>query len=1470
MKERRSSNSQRIEIKRRIDRICDELESQWAAGADPDIAEYARPFHDGALPVFLAEIVKIDRELNGRSESELRQRYGGLLPDATDEVNAILDDLLFDRTGMADRAETLGIDYKSAEPNASLVGQKIGEYAVEKQIGLGGFGVVYLARDNILHRRVVIKIPRSGKFQSQQDVDAFLQEARHAALLNHENILRVLHVGLADGMPYIVQEFFAGGDLSNALKKKSFSMESTVEFVAKVSSAIGYAHQNRIIHRDLKPANILIKSNGDPVVADFGLALKEPHLTGRPGELAGTIQYMSPEQVRGEAHRLDGRSDIWSIGVILYLMLVNRHPFEGRGLSEIQQAILFGRPCPPRQLNHHVSRELDRICLKCLALRVSDRYSTAFDLADDLAYLQKQDDNGPVAIEDLQPAEHVHPQADFVPKGLLAFDQNDRDFFLDLLPGPRSRDGVPESIRFWQSRIDEPTRSQPVGLIYGPSGCGKSSLVNAGLLPRLAKDILVVSVEATPHDTEVRLLKGLRNQIPSIPQDQSLPQVIAGIRRGQWLPRDRRLLLVFDQFEQWLHGNTIDEHAQLIDALRHCDGQNIQALILVRDDFWMAISRFFRQLEIELVERHNFANVDLFTKRHAMDVLTKFGQAYGRLPARATEISESQQTFLEKAVDMIAYNDVVICVHCVLLAETLKNQPWEVETLPKIGGAQRIGSAFLEQVLGEGATNPRHRFHRQPLLAVLECLLPDAGVEIKGSLRSRKQLAQAAKLDPEDADLDTVLQILDSELRLITPTEPDAGPQPHREDGIRESYYQLTHDYLVPSLRDWMHSVRGRSRRGRARLRLRELANQWEASGQQRFLPSLSEYCSIATRVPRSQREPVEAKFMQQANHYYGLRTAALMLLALALGFVWWKVADDNRRHVVQTRIAQLMTAGPDSVRLIVDFLKPEQKTTVSLINDRLRDEARPVSGIEKSHLYIGRALLGVIDDQTINFLLDAVPDIDPRECLNLVAALSTDQAGSLAAIAERLEQEHRSGFPARRLKDEHWARLQILRLFLQPEAIDSTVFAFEPDPTRRSTLIHVFGDWHGDLRQAITMLQSVNDPGTMSALCIMLGRVERGTLAGLMIDQTNVYDELRDQMQALYQGRCGPELGVDAGVHGASRWALNQWGEKPTVAPLTAGPGAADWWVNDQGITMVRIDRGDGVVPNANRETDHPDRVPHEFAISACEITVPQWMAFLNDPDYPEADKPIGWTRDPVTNYLPNCAVNKVSKHDALLYCNWLSKKHGLLPCYDRVGEKPQAESQSWWEHWNSYRFLMWLMGQEIPPRTMLPVWKLIDSRNGYRLPSHNEWEMAVRGGSASDGGCTTDFYFAHDPAFKWRREYFWGMDNSLENGVNVIHPVAQKIPNRLGLFDALGNVQEICWGHPSGDGDSQSRTFSQGGGFMADMFFLKLSVRFHPAGASNSRSVPMGFRIARTIDDSGWPSRSQNRVPSPNVVGR
>ena len=418
--------------------------------------------------------------------------------------------------------------------------------------------------------------------------------------------------------------------------------------------------------------------------------------------------------------------------------------------AELLEQVTNHEPRPPRQVDEGIPKELERICLKALAKRASERYMTAKDMADDLRHflaeqtLSQQSSpaakgsGSPAVTPVLQPpstsiassrsgASSTTPTSDhqpikIVPKGLRSFDAHDADFFLELLPGPRDRDGLPDSIRFWKTRIEETDAEKTfsVGLIYGPSGCGKSSLVKAGLLPRLSDDVIAVYVEATAEETETRLLNGLRKRCPALPDNLGLKETLAALRRGQGIPVGKKVLIVLDQFEQWLHAKKEEENTELVQALRQCDGGRVQCIVMVRDDFWMAVIRFMRELEIRLVEGQNSAAVDLFRFDHAEKVLAAFGRAFGVLPENPSETSKDQKQFLEQAVSGLAQEGKVICVRLALFAEMMKGKAWTPATLKEVGGTEGVGVTFLEETFSAATAPPEHRYHQKAARADLE------------------------------------------------------------------------------------------------------------------------------------------------------------------------------------------------------------------------------------------------------------------------------------------------------------------------------------------------------------------------------------------------------------------------------------------------------------------------------------------------------------------------------------------------------------------------------------------------------------------------------------------------------------------------------------------------------------------------------------------------------------------------------
>lgn len=273
----------------------------------------------------------------------------------------------------------------------------IGHYELISLLGAGSSGEVFLARDRRLGRLVAVKVPKADRPMGATDVAALVAEARATAKLRHPGIVQVYDVEFTnDGQCAVIMEYVEGQTLREYLAEmyRAGRLASPVQaarWIAAVASAVHFAHKNGVVHRDLKPGNILLDREGVARVTDFGLALLEEQAHKHTGEIAGTWPYMSPEQVRGESQYLDGRCDIWAIGVILYELLTGKRPFSGSGQT-LREEILSREPKPPRQLDDSIPAVLEEICLRCLAKDVSKRYRTAADVARDLrAYVRSVD-----------------------------------------------------------------------------------------------------------------------------------------------------------------------------------------------------------------------------------------------------------------------------------------------------------------------------------------------------------------------------------------------------------------------------------------------------------------------------------------------------------------------------------------------------------------------------------------------------------------------------------------------------------------------------------------------------------------------------------------------------------------------------------------------------------------------------------------------------------------------------------------------------------------------------------------------------------------------------------------------------------------------------------------------------------------------------------------------------------------------
>ncbi len=360
--------------RQQLDQLCDDFESAWQQQSWPKIDDYLQGIQDPLRSVLLRELLRIETHWRERASDteQLRRELLDRFPNSSAVVESVL-----------------GVG-EAGNHSLTLSANSLGHFQQLEKIGDGGFGLVFRAWDTRHQRQVALKVPRFAHQLVGRELEEFFREAKAAGSLDHPNIARVWDSGNTAGVTYIAYQLVDGDNLK--LRLDEFTRKSPLEivaFVRQLAMAVQYAHQQGIIHRDIKPSNILITGENQPVLTDFGLALAVgADATRSLAARIGTLDYMSPEQATGAQELIGERTDLWSLGVVLYELLTGELPFQGATDLHLCSNICDAAYRRPGLLRANVPKDLEIVIDRCLQKRPADRLTSCGELADELARIE--------------------------------------------------------------------------------------------------------------------------------------------------------------------------------------------------------------------------------------------------------------------------------------------------------------------------------------------------------------------------------------------------------------------------------------------------------------------------------------------------------------------------------------------------------------------------------------------------------------------------------------------------------------------------------------------------------------------------------------------------------------------------------------------------------------------------------------------------------------------------------------------------------------------------------------------------------------------------------------------------------------------------------------------------------------------------------------------------------------------------
>lgn len=751
--------------------------------------------------------------------------------EALEQIDCLIANVVGSSMG---RWRESGLTPSTATP-APRSTRSIGRYDLEGTVGRGSFGVVHLGVHPVLKNRVAIKVSHVA-FESDRQKQFFLAEAETAARLDHGNVVRVLDAGeMLDNRCFIVFEYVKGRNLRNFMAGQRLHLRQALAIFRGIMAGVQHAHQRGVVHRDLKPSNIMLDQDMRPRITDFGLALLMQG-SGRWVGTGGTRGYMAPEQVNGELKRIDARTDIFALGILLAEMISGKilkvgvdSPFS---LGDFRSTLK----------TEGVPEELIRISCKCCMPRPKDRYQNIDELAEAIDQLPLQEDASTTRL----PLQSV---------GLRPFHGDEQHLYREWLDVGRLGAQLKSAIKLLKSRIErfgfEPSFS--LGLISGPAGGGKTSFLQAGLLPELSSEIHIKWFDCRSDSTAEIEEYLMHSQVG-----------------GRGIDGSEKTLIVLDHFAT----SRFDSFEVLSRALGRLDGTTHQCLLVSDHADLPGTLALFDELEIALDPQDNYLCMPVLESQYAEQVLRHIGTNRRSLP----ENEEIASRVVRQIVDKIQKDDLLQMPVLALFLERFSFQQWDEAFLKQLDGVVMWQFEFARDQWFKDSSD-------RLLLPVLTMML-EGGRKIDFS-----QIA-------DDLGEVRVLTELKQQLNDLSPSLL-IRPQGDEESELRATC-EFASSYARQILSAYVsNSERLGGRLGNTWYRFHQEAHRWNVSRDPQDLVSFSRLPQNLWVAMHWNLSPVEQRFLRNSLLQGGRRLFyAVTALLLVLVTFWGYQRIENYRMV--------------------------------------------------------------------------------------------------------------------------------------------------------------------------------------------------------------------------------------------------------------------------------------------------------------------------------------------------------------------------------------------------------------------------------------------------------------------------------------------------------------------------------------------------------------------------------------------